>query len=700
VWERDQVSKLVTDLTTKFLSQWDPQDVAEEVRSYDPYFLGPFVTYEKDGKFFLADGQQRFVTLLLLLIHLRRLLLEREDDSTALYLTPLISSRQFGHTSFTVDAEIYRPLFDALFNNRPYGVDGEPRHVIRVWSAYGNIVDALPQVVREEALPLFVEWLTQRVSLVEIGAGDADQAWEVFQSMNDRGVHLTPMDHLKGYFIDDALADHLSLEDSWQQMVNSLEAIEHGSAFAFLKAVLRARFAPAISNSSPRTGPDLEKATHEWVRAHEKDIVPNKRHGDLATLIPGLFVPLSAIFRRLLRARNRLAKGLEAIYFNAQNGIIDQFDLTMACVHATDTDSSKTQKMQLVANFIDVLLVRHAANNRKYDQEALDVLVARLLPSMRAAQSVNDVKDVLAQSLADEDATLAEIEALRLRDNASMVHYILARMTAWIDAGSERGDLIGLYLGRKNEKRQFQIEHLLSKPRNAYGSSFDDEDEYQHWRSRLGALLLLDGPENAGFGAASLAEKINWYPTQNLLAASLSPAIKKRGFARFRKFAREQELHKLFIPYEEGIPIKRLIEQRSRLYREIAERIWSPQRLGLIATTPTLAVTGKPGRRRARRSYGVNMGDLLRAGFVAVDDILVGLHRSRPYRATILADGRIRTPSGGAFDTPSAAAMDTLNRDSWNGWNFWKLERTSEGLDVLRLKFLASNPPPNTESHP
>jgi hypothetical protein len=280
------------------------------------------------------------------------------------------------------------------------------------------------------------------------------------------------------------------------------------------------------------------------------------------------------------------------------------------------------------------------------------------------------------------------------------VQYILARMTAWIDAGSERGDLVGLYLGKKNEKRQFQIEHLLANPRSAYGSSFDDDDDYQHWRSRLGALLLLDGPENAGFGASTLAEKINWYPSQNVLAASLSPAIKKRGFARFRRFTREQGLHKLFIPYEDGMAIKTLVEQRSRLYREIAERIWSPQRLGLVATTPALAaVPSKTGKRRARRSYGVNMGDLLRAGFVAVDDILVGFHRSRSYRSTVLADGRIRTPGGGAFDTPSAAAMDTLNRDSWNGWSFWKLERTGEGLDVLRLKLLASNPPPEAEGH-
>jgi hypothetical protein len=47
--------------------------------------------------------------------------------------------------------------------------------------------------------------------------------------------------------------------------------------------------------------------------------------------------------------------------------------------------------------------------------------------------------------------------------------------------------------------------------------------------------------------------------------------------------------------------------------------------------------------------------------------------------ATVLDDGRVRTSNGGAFDTPSRAAMDTLDRGSWNGWTFAELRTTTAG---------------------
>jgi uncharacterized protein with ParB-like and HNH nuclease domain len=42
------------------------------VKSYDPYFLGPYIICTADGRTSLVDGQQRIITLLLLLIYLHR----------------------------------------------------------------------------------------------------------------------------------------------------------------------------------------------------------------------------------------------------------------------------------------------------------------------------------------------------------------------------------------------------------------------------------------------------------------------------------------------------------------------------------------------------------------------------------------------------------------------------------------------------
>lgn len=690
VWERDQVARLVEDLTLRFLDQWDESHSLDEVRAYDSYFLGPFVIYRQEGELYLADGQQRFVTLVLLLMHLRRLLLQRQDDSMAMHLAPLIYARREGDATFAVDADVYRPLFDALFNGRPFSTDGEPPHILRAAAAHQYIQDTVPQVIKETALPFFADWLLRRVSLVEMDAWDVDRAWEIFQSMNDvnRGVRLTPMDHLKGFLIEGSLSDRLGLEQSWQRMVNDLEAIRTGAAFAFVKAVLRARFEPDATLEVPNGGPTIDRATHEWVRRHQ-DLMHDGRHGSRAALIPELFVPLSRVYRRLLRATLRPAKGIESVFYNHLNGILEQFDLTLSCVHPADSEQTKSRKTKLVADFVDVLFVRNAVNNRTFDQSVLDGIVGPLLPAMRSAKSVDDVRAILTSALAADDADLKEIETLRLRDNRSTVHYVLARMTGWLELGSERGNGADHYLGTEDGRRRFQIEHLLPNSRQVYASQFDDEDDYQHWRSRIGAIVLIDGPENAGFGASPLVDKIGWYRNQNLLAASLSPDAKGRGFARFRRFVREQGLQTLLSPYDQTVPIRTLIERRSALYGTIAERIWSPESVGLALPSGEVPPVESRPPRRKRRSYGVSMGDLVRAGLLMEGDVLVGTHLSRTFRAGVMADGRIRTSGGSPFDSPSAAAMDVLNRGSWNGWLFWRLERTGDGLDVLRERFRA-----------
>lgn len=683
VWKREQVTKLVQDLSEKFLKEWDPADALLEVRSYESYFLGPFITYRSEGRLFLADGQQRFVSLLLLLIHLRQLLLEQEDDIAAGAVTSAVMRFKHGNAIFAVDVDEYRPCFDALLNRRPFNVDDRPEHVRLIWEAYRHITDSLSETLRGEALPYFADWLLHRVSMVAIDAGYPERAWEVFQSINDRGVHLKPIDHLKGYLINDALNDHRSLETMWQRMVAQLEQVEQGAAFGFIQTVLRARFATFETGGR---GPDLSSATHEWVREHRDRLIPNRKNGDLAALIPSVLVPLSETYRRLLRAKHRHTKGLDAVYFNAENGIAQQFDLTMACIRLDDTESAKTQKIQAVANLIDLYMVRQGIGNGRYEQANLDSDVARLLPDVRKAGTLDGLRDVVAGEL---DSDFAGVVTLRLREgnNYQFIYYLLARLTAWLEAGAERGDMIAYYLGRDKGKRRFQVEHLFPASNDAYKALMWDVDEYRRWRGRVGALVLLPDNDNASLGALPLHKKVDSYRNHNLLAAILDPAtLSMRGMAKLRRFVKEQKLQQDLRPYDPNEPFTELIEQRGRLLRAMCERIWHPERLGLAA--PAHSASRRGGQRRSRTTYRVDLESLVRAGYVSSGDVLIGHHRGATYRAEVLDDGRIRTASGAAFTSPSAAAMDSLNRGSYNGWAFWRHEHSGKGIDKLRAEYL------------
>jgi len=682
VWEEPHVEKLLDDLSEKFLSQWRVEHTKEDVNFYDPYFLGPFIVYELDGETYLADGQQRLITLLLLLIYLRHLVVEVDSRSVqANLLTTLIVTEKFGRKTFAVDVDKYVECFDALVADRDYSVAGEPPYVRRIWAAYRHIVAYYPHQLRGECLPLFVEWLLHRVSLVALSAFDRDTAVEMFQSMNDRGVHLSPLDHLKRYLLSDAIDDPRLLDAQWQRMVSDLEAVERGAAFAFLQTVFRAKYAEPAEG----TGPSLRDATHEWVLAHADTIWPGRKNGDRSRFVTDLLVPLKNTYVTLLRGRSRLLSGLEAVRYNAANGITDQFVLTVAAINTADSPSTRDAKARLVANFIDLFVVTRALANDPYNQKALDGVVADLLPRIRLCRSVDDLRRVLGETCRTWPEGLSGVVKLRLHNNAPFVHYFLARLTAWLEVGAQKEDPTERLLAKPSNDRGFEIEHLFTSTAATYADLVPDEEDYRRLRSRVGALVLLDGPDNGSYGGLPLVKKLQHYRSDNLLAGSLDAGFLERGRVRFRRFVKEQGLAELFTPYVDGEPLEKLVEARSHLYHAMAERIWNLDRLGLAVPTGAGGVE-PPGPQRKRRNHGVHLNDLVNAGLVRVGDRLVGRRRGRSYFASVLPGGRVGTESGSVFGSLSAAAMDVLDSAAANGWTFWHLDG-GERLDAVRAAF-------------
>ena len=97
---------------------------------------------------------------------------------------------------------------------------------------------------------------------------------------------------------------------------------------------------------------------------------------------------------------------------------------------------------------------------------------------------------------------------------------------------------------------------------------------------RGGGLLLLPKSFNASYGDLPYEAKLEHYNTQNLLARSLHELAYKHnpGFSRFlestglsfkayKSFAREE------------------LDQRQKLYQNLAQAIWNPDRIALIAKT-------------------------------------------------------------------------------------------------------------------
>ena len=67
-----------------------------------------------------------------------------------------------------------------------------PESIANILARYAELEGLFPEELAGAALPYFVDWLTENVHLVEITVYSDDDAYTIFETMNDRGLSLTP----------------------------------------------------------------------------------------------------------------------------------------------------------------------------------------------------------------------------------------------------------------------------------------------------------------------------------------------------------------------------------------------------------------------------------------------------------------------------------------------------------------------------
>jgi len=81
---------------------------------------------------------------------------------------------------------------EALFSNEEPDLNNAPESVQNIVTRYRDIEEYFPESLKNDVLPYFIDWLSENVQLVEITAYSDEDAYTIFETMNDRGLSLTP----------------------------------------------------------------------------------------------------------------------------------------------------------------------------------------------------------------------------------------------------------------------------------------------------------------------------------------------------------------------------------------------------------------------------------------------------------------------------------------------------------------------------
>jgi hypothetical protein len=281
-----------------------------------------------------------------------------------------------------------------------------------IWERYQDISRLFPEELTGPVLPYFVDWLQNRVILVEISTPDKNMALDIFESMNDRGLQLSNMDMLKSYILSRIEVPE-AIERAnivWRDCVNELRDAQKNGDSEFMKTLLRAKHAQTVRETGKGTSPkhfeDIGTAFHKWVR---EQVEPAGRQADASDSPLNLESPQdfenfvtrdfhiqSRRYIKLLEVSAQYTAGWEFVFFNAKNDFTLQLLLAMAVSETTDDDELFRQKVELVTKFVDLMVARRMANFKRRGYSMMYRLMFNLAKSLRG-KSLDEIQSILSE---------------------------------------------------------------------------------------------------------------------------------------------------------------------------------------------------------------------------------------------------------------------------------------------------------------
>lgn len=573
MWQRKHIEELIDDLTSEFLDSYKP---GQDVENYDAYFMGSIVL-TSDRSNAIIDGQQRLTSLTLLLMYLnnRLRMLGKSYDM----IEQMIFSESNGTKSFNInDGERY-DCMNAIYYDKNFDATESGETVRNLYSRYADIIDLFPSDdIKDEMLLQFCDWLAKKVFFIEIVATTEQDAHKVFITMNDRGLSLTSTEMLKGYLLsqipDDAKREDLN--DLWKKTVLKLRKDDDKGDETFIKAWLRAQYAETIRDTKAgAVNKDFDiigGPFHKWVR-DEREKLGLKTDADYEQFIRK-FAKFADVYMQLRAAERTFSEDMKYVFYNAQVNFTLQVQLLLAPICYDDTIPIIIEKMNLVARFVDLLIVSRITNYRSVDYSTIKNYVFNVTKDIRGC-SIPDLKIRLMQqyqNLAYDPA--AALPELRLNSfTKKYIKNILARITSFIE---EQTDVASKYCDYMNTqtKNPFEIEHIIADHYEWFTSEYVDQEDFRRWRNSIGGLLLLHKSINASLNDSTYKSKLATYCSNegNIYTETLGNQAYQNN-PRFKRFMSENGLG--FKPYEDFG--KAEITERIQLLVQLVNLVWNTE---------------------------------------------------------------------------------------------------------------------------
>lgn len=229
-WTDDQIEDLYRDIADA---------IAPPVQDY---FLGTIVTTRgEDARLTIIDGQQRIVTVSVLIASIRDYFwldgqVERAQDIEREYLfkRDLRTQELTPHILLTAeDRDFFVKTVAMSPPSPPAARSVEPsspaqQRLQRASQIAAKFIQSLIAVTRkgDDRLLDLIEFLTEKAKLVSVAVGSESSAFVIFEVLNDRGLDLSITDLLKNFIFRTAADRVEEAQTAWAQMTAIITEVD------------------------------------------------------------------------------------------------------------------------------------------------------------------------------------------------------------------------------------------------------------------------------------------------------------------------------------------------------------------------------------------------------------------------------------------------------------------------------------------
>lgn len=575
-WEQKHIEQLITDLTSTFLDVYTEGDQRSLVEHYNNYYLGPFVVSSKDGMKSIIDGQQRLTSLTLFLIFLNNLQKELGGRES---IEPLVFSERYGQKSFNIQVDERKACLEKLFLEGVYDIQpDDDESTINMVRRYADIEEAFPEELKGQAFPYFLDWLKYNVILVEITAYSDDNAYTIFESMNDRGLNLTSTEMLKGFILSrfKEAKDREKANKFWKESIQTLHSHSKDEDQKFFQAWLRSQYADTIrQGKAGSSNEDFEKIGtrfHSWFRDNlEKAGLKTGSSEEFGKLLHDELKFYLRAYLSILDAQKNEKSGWEHVFYHYHWGIAESLalPLMLSPLNSTDTPEITKDKINEVAKFMETFAVRRSINFKKFGASSIRYTMYSLVKEIRG-KDLDSLRVSLRKKLTEMPEKWDGVSGFKLHGmNRYFVKFLLSRITGFIEQQSGCNTNFSTYFVNQPGRKPYEVEHIWADKFDEHRNEFEQKHEFDSYRNRIGDLVLLPHGTNQSYGAMPYTEKVKHYLKENLLVKSLHSKTYKNN-PNFKgmidRLGLDFKSHESFS--------KKDIDERQSLIRQICDVIW------------------------------------------------------------------------------------------------------------------------------